>query len=316
MEHCELLIIGAGAAGMSAAAAAWKAGVRDLVLVDSASAPGGILRQCSHRGFGRTVFGAEKTGPEYASFLLSGLENTGVRLLPETAVLSVSPDRRAVLSSRTGLTELSFHRLILAAGCRERSIGSLPVAGTRPSGVFTAGQAQELLNLRHRLPGREIIILGSGDLGMIMAYQLQEAGAHVIAIAVAEQEDHYGGLARNYRRFLKPSGVPLLLRTTVTGLYGSGRLTGVLLRQLDTGEQTHIPCDTLVTAVGLIPERTLVSGLGSPDWLSFAGNCHHVHELVDSAVAEAASVGRLAASTLAASEHDPDIFPEVRGLYR
>ena len=314
MEHCELLIIGAGAAGVSAAIAAWEVGVRDLLLVDSASAPGGILRQCSHRGFGRTVFGAEKTGPEYASFLLSGLENTGVRLLPETAVLSVSPDRRAVLSSRTGLTELSFHRLILAAGCRERSIGSLPVAGTRPSGVFTAGQAQELLNLRHRLPGREIIILGSGDLGMIMAYQLQHVGAHVIA--VAEQEDHYGGLARNYRRFLKPSGVPLLLRTTVTGLYGSGRLTGVLLRQLDTGEQTHIPCDTLVTAVGLIPERALVSGLGAPDWLSFAGNCHHVHELVDSAVAEAASVGRLAASALAASEHDPDIFPEVRGLYR
>ena len=314
MEHCELLIIGAGAAGVSAAIAAWEAGVRDLLLVDSASAPGGILRQCSHRGFGRTVFGAEKTGPEYASFLLSGLENTGVRLLPETAVLSVSPDRRAVLSSRTGLTELSFHRLILAAGCRERCIGSLPVAGTRPSGVFTAGQAQELLNLRHRLPGREIIILGSGDLGMIMAYQLQEAGAHVIA--VAEQEDHYGGLARNYHRFLEPSGVPLLLRTTVTGLYGSGRLTGVLLRQLDTREQTLIPCDTLVTAVGLIPERALVCGLGAPDWLSFAGNCHHVHELVDSAVAEAASVGRLAASALAASEHDPDIFPEVCGLYR
>ena len=298
MEHCELLIIGAGAAGVSAAVAAWEAGVRDLLLVDSASAPGGILRQCSHRGFGRAVFGEEKTGPEYASFLLSGLEGTGVRLLPETEVLSVSGNRRAVLSSRTGLTELRFHRLILAAGCRERCIGTLPVAGTHPSGVFTAGQAQELLNLRHRLPGREIIILGSGDLGMIMAYQLQHVGAHVIA--VAEQEDHYGGLARNYRRFLKPSGVPLLL----------------LLRQLDTGEQTHIPCDTLVTAVGLIPERTLVSGLGSPDWLSFAGNCHHVHELVDSAVAEAASVGRLAASTLAASEHDPDIFPEVRGLYR
>ena len=314
MEHCELLIIGAGAAGVSAAVAAWEAGVRDLLLVDSASAPGGILRQCSHRGFGRAVFGEEKTGPEYASFLLSGLEGTGVRLLPETEVLSVSGNRRAVLSSRTGLTELRFHRLILAAGCRERCIGTLPVAGTHPSGVFTAGQAQELLNLRHRLPGREIIILGSGDLGMIMAYQLQHVGAHVIA--VAEQEDHYGGLARNYRRFLKPSGVPLLLRTTVTGLYGSGRLTGVLLRQLDTGEQTHIPCDTLVTAVGLIPDRTLVSGLGAPGWLSFAGNCHHVHELVDSAVAEAASVGRLAASALAASENDPDIFPEVRGLYR
>ena len=296
MEHCELLIVGAGAAGMSAAVAAWEAGVRDLILADSAPCPGGILCQCSHPGFGRAVFGTEKTGPEYASFLLSGLANTGVRLLPETEVLSVSGDRRAVLSSRRGLTELSFQRLILAAGCRERSIGSLPIAGTRPSGVFTAGQVQELLNLRHCLPGAEILILGSGDLGMIMAYQLQNAGAHVVA--VAEQADHYGGLARNYHRYLEPSGIPLFLRTTVTELFGSGRLTGVLLRQLDTGEQTYLSCDTLVTAVGLIPDRALVSALGSPDWLSFAGNCHHVHELVDSAVAEAAAVGRLAASAL------------------
>ena len=197
--------------------------------------------------------------------------------------------------------------LILAAGCRERSIGSLPIVGTRPAGVFTAGQVQELLNLRKRLPGSDILILGSGDLGMIMAYQLQEAGAHVIALA--EQEDHYGGLPRNYHRFLEPSGVPLLLRTTVTELFGSGRLTGVLLRQLDTGKQIHLSCDTLVTAVGLIPDRALVSDLGSPAWLSFAGNCHHVHELVDSAVAEAASVGRLVASAFRETEHDSAALP-------
>ena len=307
MEHCELLIIGAGAAGMSAAAAAWESGVRDLVLVDSASAPGGILRQCSHFGFGRAVFGTEKTGPDYASFLFSRLEDTGVRLLTETEVLSVSGERLAVLSSRKGLTELGFQRLILAAGCRERSIGSLPIVGTRPAGVFTAGQVQELLNLRKRLPGTDILILGSGDLGMIMAYQLQEAGAHVIALV--EQEDHYGGLPRNYHRFLEPSGVPLLLRTTVTELFGSGRLTGVLLRQLDTGKQIRLSCDTLVTAVGLIPDRALVLDLGSPAWLSLAGNCHHVHELVDSAVAEAASVGRLVASAFREAEHDSVALP-------
>lgn len=309
MDHCKLLIIGAGAAGMSAAAAAWESGIHDIVLVDSASAPGGILRQCSHPGFGRAAFGTEKTGPEYASFLFSTLQDTGVRLLSETEVLSVSGDRLAVLSSRTGLTELCFQRLILAAGCRERSIGSLPVAGTRPAGVFTAGQVQELLNLRHRLPGSDILILGSGDLGMIMAYQLQQAGAHVIA--VVEQEDHYGGLARNYHRFLEPSGVPLLLRTTVTELFGSGRLTGVLLRQLDTGQQVCLSCDTLVTAVGLIPDRALVSDLGCPDWLSFAGNCHRVHDLVDSAVAEAASVGRLAASAFAEEELDPKAISDL-----
>ena len=137
MEHCELLIIGAGAAGMSAAAAAWEGGVRDLVLVDSAPAPGGILRQCSHPGFGRTVFGTEKTGPEYASLLFSRLKLTGVRLLPETEVLSVSEDRLAVLSSRKGLTELGFQRLILATGCRERSSqGSEILSGTDPGAAL------------------------------------------------------------------------------------------------------------------------------------------------------------------------------------
>ena len=219
----------------------------------------------------------------------------------------MSGDRLAVLSSRKGLTELAFQRLILAAGCRERSLGSLPIVGTRPAGVCTAGQVQELLNLRQRLPGTDILILGSGDLGMIMAYQLQEAGAHVIALV--EQEDHYGGLPRNYHRFLEPSGVPLLLRTTVTELFGSGRLTGVLLRQLDTGKQIRLSCDTLVTAVGLIPDRALVLDLGSPAWLSLAGNCHHVHELVDSAVAEAASVGRLVASAFREAEHDSVALP-------
>ena len=314
MEHVKLLIVGAGAAGLSAAVSAWDAGCRDILVTDRASAPGGVLPQCIHRGFGLTNFGEELSGPEYAERLLSALAGTGVRMLLETEILSVSDDKTAVLSRRGCVSRVRFERLILASGCREKSIGALPVAGTRPAGIFTAGQAQEMINLRHQDLGREVLILGSGDLGMIMAAGLQEAGAHVIA--VAEQGDHYGGLARNYHRFLEPSGIPLLLRATVTELYGSGRLTGVLLRQLDTGAQTYIPCDTLVTAVGLIPDRTLVSGLGSPDWLSFAGNCHHVHELVDSAVAEAASVGRLAASALAASGQDPDIFPEVRGLYR
>ena len=289
MEHCKLLIIGAGAAGMSAAHSAWEHGIRDILLVDSRACPGGILPQCSHRGFGKALFGEEKTGPEYAAFLSSQLTESGVPFLPETDVLSVSPDRTALLSSRGGLRETGFEHLILATGCRERSIGELPVCGSRPAGIFTAGQIQEQLNLRQRRPSGRILILGSGDLGLIMAGQLHDAGCDVVA--VVEQSGRCGGLSRNYHRFLEPTGIPLMLRTTVTEVCGQGRLTGVKLRQLDTGKTINLDCNILITAVGLVPDQALIRRLGRPEWLHLGGNCHHVHELVDSAVQEARSVG-------------------------
>ena len=201
MRSCKLLVVGAGAAGISAALAAWNARCRDVVLVDRAESIGGILPQCLHEGFGLTSYGQELTGPEYTARLAEKLADTGVVFLPGTEALSVSEERIAVLSRRGAVEQLHFERMILASGCRERSIGSLPVAGTRPAGIFTAGQAQERINLRRQDIGDEILILGSGDLGMIMARRFTLEGKHVIA--VLEQDAQYGGMARNYHRCIE-----------------------------------------------------------------------------------------------------------------
>ena len=291
MRTFKLLVVGAGAAGISAALAAWDAGCRDVLLLDRAESMGGILPQCLHEGFGLTTFGQELTGPEYTARLAEKLAGTGVVFLPGTEVLSVSEERIAVLSRRGAVERLRFERLILASGCRERSIGSLPVAGTRPAGIFTAGQAQERINLRHQDLGDEILILGSGDLGMIMARRFTLGGKHVIAIL--EQEAQYGGMARNHRRCIEAFSIPLRCRMTVREIHGEGRICGVTAEHLDSGEREFIACDTLVTALGLIPERELVRGLEDRDWLSLVGNCSRVHDIVDSAAAEAARIGSL-----------------------
>ena len=296
MERTELLIIGAGAAGLSAACAAWDAGCRDIVLADRLSCPGGVLPQCLHEGFGLAAFGKELTGPAYAGRLAERLAQTGVRFLPGREVLAVTKEKTAVLSGSGGVEEIRFERLILAAGCRERSIGSLPVAGTRPAGIFTAGQAQEMINLHHWQLGSRVVILGSGDLGMILARRITLEGARVLA--VLEQEAHYGGLARNYHRCIEAHQIPLRCRCTVREIHGMPRITGVTVEDLDSGQRELLPCDTLITAVGLIPERELIRGLEKAPWLSLAGNCSRVHELADSAAAEGAKVGRQAARQL------------------
>ena len=297
MKTCKLLIIGAGAAGISAAVAAWDTGCRDILLVDHAGQPGGILPQCLHEGFGLTDFGRELTGPEYAARLAERLNNTGVTFYPNTEVLSISEDRVAVLSRKRGLEQLRFEQVILASGCLERSIGALCIAGTRPAGIFTAGQAQERINLRRQDIGGEILILGSGDLGMIMARRFTLEGGHVIA--VLEQEESYGGMARNYHRCIEAFSIPLRCRMTVREIHGEGRISAVTAEHLDSGEREIIACDTLVTALGLIPERELIRGLENKAWLSLAGNCSRVHDIVDSAAAEAERIGSLAARRLA-----------------
>jgi NADPH-dependent 2,4-dienoyl-CoA reductase/sulfur reductase-like enzyme len=289
MSGTKLLIIGAGPAGITAACAAWDAGCREIVLVDRGGAPGGVLPQCVHEGFGLSSFGRELTGPAYAERLTDRLRSTGVHVMAGTEALRITEDRTALLSSREGLYRLDFERLILAAGCRERAIGSLPVAGTRPAGIFTAGQAQELINLRHLDLGRDVLILGSGDLGMIMARRFVLEGKHVIA--VIEKESRYGGMARNYRRCIEAFQVPMLYRSTVMEIHGTKRISGVTVQNLDSGSTRFIPCDTLITALGLIPERELARGLGEPDWLFLAGNCRRVHDLADSAVCEAEAIG-------------------------
>ena len=297
MSGTKLLIVGAGPAGIAAACAAWDSGCREIVLTDRNAAPGGVLPQCVHEGFGLAAYGRELTGPAYAEKLTERLKKTGVRFLCGTEVLRVTKDKTALLSSREGLCWLSFERLILAAGCRERSIGSLPVAGTRPAGIFTAGQAQEMINLRHWDPGDDVLILGSGDLGMVMARRFTLEGKRVIA--VIEKEARYGGMARNYRRCIEALRVPMIYRSTVTEIHGAGRISGVTVQNLDSGSTRLIPCDTLITALGLIPERELARGLGEPDWLTLAGNCHRVHDLVDSAVDEAEAIGTHVGSELA-----------------
>ena len=289
MENTELLIIGAGAAGISAACAAWDAGCRDVMLADRLPYPGGVLPQCLHEGFGLAAFGKELTGPAYAEKLSEQLAQTGVRFLPGREVLAVTEEKTAVLSGSGGVEEIRFERLILATGSRERSIGALPVAGTRPAGVFTAGQAQEMINLHHWQLGRRVVILGSGDLGMILARRFTLEGKQVLA--VLEQNAHVGGLARNYRRCIEAYYIPIRYRRTIREIHGMPRITGVTVEDLDSGERKILPCDTLVTAVGLVPERELIRGLEKEGWLSLAGNCSRVHDLADSAAAEGAKVG-------------------------
>ena len=290
MEKAELLIIGAGAAGISAACAAWDAGCMDVVLTDRLPYTGGILPQCIHEGFGLAAYGSELTGPAYAERLAKVLAQTGVRFLPGWEVLAVTKEKTAVLSGSGGVDEIRFERLILATGCRERSIGSLPVAGTRPAGIFTAGQAQEMINLHHWQLGSRVVILGSGDLGMILARRFTLEGKQVLA--VLEQNAHVGGLARNYHRCIEAYHIPIFYRRTIREIHGMPRITGVTVEALDSGERELIPCDTLVTAIGLVPERELIRGLEEEPWLSLARNCSRVHELADSAAAEGAKVGR------------------------
>ena len=293
MEHCDLLIVGGGAAGMAAALAAAGAGAGRIVLADRGDRLGGVLPQCIHHGFGLGYFQEDLTGPEYARRFADRLAAAPVEVRLETTVLSVSPDRTALLSGpRTGLSRLSFGRLVLASGCRETPIGALPVAGTRPAGIFTAGQAQRMVNLEGLDLGREIVILGSGDIGLIMARRFTLRGCHVRA--VVEQREHCGGMARNYRDCILAYDIPLLTRATVTEVHGEERITGVTVRHLDTGAEERMPCDTLITAVGLVPERELLRPLGEPlpGWVSLCGNCDYVHEIVDTVTDQAEALGR------------------------
>ena len=248
MEHFDILIIGGGAAGIAAAKAVKGAKV---LLVDSKPALGGVLLQCTHHGFGK-----DKSGIEYAAELLQDFPEE-ITLALNTTVLSVSEDRTALLSGGTfGRKEISFSRLILAAGCREIPMGSLPVGGTRPGGICTAGQMQERMNLHGFVPEGPVVILGSGDLGLIMAKQIAMLG---IDVTLVERKTECGGMARN-QRCLEECPIRLLCSDTIREVQGYPHVTGCV-----TENSVYLPCKTLLIAAGLIPERELVSGLGSPD---------------------------------------------------
>jgi thioredoxin reductase len=298
MADCEILIIGGGPAGMAAALGAWEAGCRKILLAERAEQLGGILLQCLHSGFGLFYFGETLTGPEYAHRYLQKLHKLRIDVLTDTSVIALKPDGTALLSGPTcGLINIKAGAVILASGCRERPIGALPVTGTRPSGIFTAGSAQKMVNLGGYDIGQRFIILGSGDVGMIMARQLTLLGKTVIA--VLEKEARCGGLERNRINCLEHFNIPLRTLRTVTGVHGTARIEGVTVRNVSNGNEEYIACDTLITSVGLIPERELseqAAGSGMlPDWLFLCGNACYVHDLVDDVTREGEAIGRAAA---------------------
>ena len=277
MEHYDILIIGGGAAGISAAKAAKGARV---LLVDNKSALGGVLLQCTHRGFGKN-----QNGIEYTAALTVDFPREATLAL-NTTVLSVSKDRTALLSgNESGLREVSFSQLILAAGCREIPLGALPIAGTRPRGIYTAGQMQERMNMYGLLPEGPVVILGSGDLGLIMARQLAQAG---LAVTMVEKKESCGGMARN-QRCLEEYPIRLLCDDTIREVRGYPHIIGCV-----TAKGENLPCRTLLIAAGLVPERELISHLGDPEWLHICGNCNRVHPMVEAVVNEGKQAGSTA----------------------
>ena len=278
MENCDILIVGAGAAGIAAAKSARESGCRNILLVDRKQRMGGVLLQCAHRGFGRDL-----NGPEYTAKLLENFPQE-LKFLPEVTVLEVRPDKTAVLSGKhIGKKEISFSQLILATGCREIPMGALPIGGTRPEGVYTAGYAQELLNLHGIAPEGPVVILGSGDLGLVMARHLAERD---IPVTLVEQRETCGGMAKN-QRCLRSFPINLLCGTTISEVLGEKKLEAIR-----TAHGSLIPCRTLLIAAGLRPERQLVRKLGNPLWLHICGNASKVHPMVEAVVNEGKQAGK------------------------
>ena len=322
MEQHDVVIVGGGPAGLAAAVELHRQGVRDVLIVEREKTMGGILRQCIHDGFGLTRFGATLSGPEYAQRFIDEVERLEIPFLTDATVLEVSPDKKLTVATRQGMRFLQARAVLFTMGCRERTRGSLAIPGQRPAGVFTAGVAQSYLNLHNEMIGREVVILGSGDIGMIMARRLTLEGAHVQA--VFEIQPIPSGLPRNIRQCLDDYGIPLYLSHTVTDIHGDARLTGVTVAQVDAhfkpipGTEQEYHCDTLILSVGLIPENELSLDAGVPldahtkgafvdeffqterPGFFAAGNVLHVHDLVDFVSLEAEEMARAVAQYLAA----------------
>ncbi len=336
----ELVIIGGGPAGMSAAVAAYDAGVRDILILERDDALGGILRQCIHNGFGLHRFGEELTGPEYAYRYEQMVHERGIEYKLNTMVLDITPDRVVTASSATeGITMIKAGAIILAMGCRERPKGALNIAGDRPAGIYSAGMAQKLVNMKGYMPGENVVILGSGDIGLIMARRMTLEGAKVHA--VCELMPYSGGLARNIEQCLNDFDIPLRLSHTVVEIHGRERVEGVTIAQVDDCRRPidetreYIPCDTLLLSVGLIPENELTKSAGVPidritngavvdqdrqtliPGVFSCGNVLHVHDLVDFVSEEAVLAGNGAAAFLRGElASDRDISVKADGKIR
>lgn len=318
MKSCHIVIIGGGPAGLAAAISTKESGISDILILERDKELGGILNQCIHNGFGLHTFKEELTGPEYADRYIEKVKELDIEYKLNTMVMNITKDKIiTVMNREEGMFDIQAKAIILAMGCRERSRGALNIPGYRPAGIFSAGTAQRLVNMEGYLPGREVVILGSGDIGLIMARRMTLEGAKVKV--VAELMPYSGGLKRNIVQCLDDFDIPLKLSHTVVDIKGKERLEGVTLAAVDekgkpvSGTEEYYSCDTLLLSVGLIPENELSDGMGvelntitagprvnerletNLEGVFACGNVLHVHDLVDYVSEEANTAGRNAA---------------------
>ena len=318
MEQKDVVIIGGGPAGLAAAVELHKQGIRNMIILEREAMLGGILRQCIHDGFGLGRFGESLSGPEYAQAFIDEVNKREIPYETSATVLSLTEDRVVTASTRSGLRQYQAKAVVLAMGCKERSRGALGIPGERPAGVFTAGTAQAYMNLYNRMPGKEVVILGSGDIGMIMARRMTLEGAKVLACV--EVMPYSGGLTRNIVQCLQDFDIPLYLSHTIVDIQGKARVEKATVAKVDEnrrpipGTEMEFDVDTILLSVGLIPENELTRQAGIPmdphtkgavvyenmetgiPGVFACGNVVHVHDLVDFVSGESDLAGASAAA--------------------